>query len=135
MPLPLLAYVSSKSKIATNTTSIVATDAQLCICNVPTSLSRTHLYLLFVSLLKTPVATQSYAILQNIDSLYAPARKVFVKMSQCRSAKQVVAMANMITKPLIPVYTNSCSPTPKLSDFQISHPKVLTLKLKPAEIV
>ena len=32
------------------------------------------------------VAPQSYATLQNIDSLYAHAHKVFVKMSQCQSA-------------------------------------------------
>ncbi|XP_014498554.1 ATP synthase subunit b', chloroplastic [Vigna radiata var. radiata] len=42
-------------------------------------------------------------------------------------------MANMImasTKPLVPVYTNSRSPTPKLPILQISLPKVPTLKLK-----
>ncbi|KAK7352698.1 hypothetical protein VNO80_18126 [Phaseolus coccineus] len=46
---------------------------------------------------------------------------------------KAVAMANMImasTKPLVPVCTNSRSPTSKLPVLQISLPKVPTLKLK-----
>ncbi|KAL2346705.1 hypothetical protein Fmac_000705 [Flemingia macrophylla] len=46
---------------------------------------------------------------------------------------KAVAMANMImasSKPLVPVCTNSRSPTPRIPILQISLPKVPTLKLK-----
>ncbi|QCE16255.1 F-type H+-transporting ATPase subunit b [Vigna unguiculata] len=50
-----------------------------------------------------------------------------------RQGTEALAMANMImasTKPLVPIYANSRSPTAKLPILQLSLPKVPTLKLK-----